>query len=305
MRSDTIARELATQGYSVVPQFLSGTDISPEFIAHLESANKFRDGVIYDIPGTQMAGIQSKVVALIPEVAKELGITINSEVYGYSAIRIQRTEEPASLRKPFTVHSDPKTAPGGVLNWHIDHFSYYVYRDHTNWLICYMPVAKPSRKLANLAIIPKNVVEDLDPDLARRIQGRGAARFRCVESDTIDWFKLRFPNETIQIGDWFAIDDYDDSTMGWKIKLDLERHKVVPELAEKDLLVMRADVIHRTHDAGTDRISIRCDAMPLHAAKINTRLGLLGLTLRYPFMGAKRRYNLKNVIKQGWRLGLG
>jgi hypothetical protein len=167
-------------------------------------------------------------------------------------------------------------------------------------LICYMPVVKPSKELANLAIIPRDILEALDPQLHTRIRGRGAMRFRCVEADTIGWFELRFPAERLQVGDWFAIDDYDDATMGWKIGFDLEQHKVVPELHEGDLLIMRADVIHRTNDAGTDRISIRCDALPLHAAKLNTRLGMLKLTLRYPFMGAKRRYNLKKWLARAW-----
>ena len=240
MQASIIAQDLDTQGYSIVRGFLSGTDISPAFIAHLEAANKFFDGVINDIPGPEMASIQKKIGALIPDVAQELGLTINPDLYGYCAIRIQRTEDPPTLRKPFDVHQDPKIAPGGVLNWHLDHFSYYVHRDHTNWLICYIPVVKSSRKLANLAIVPKNVVEALDPELQGRIRGRGAMRFRCVESDTVEWFKLRFPSEAICIGDWFAIDDYDDSTMGWKINFDLEQHKVVPELDEKDLLIMRA-----------------------------------------------------------------
>ena len=247
-----------------------------------------------------MASIQKKIGALIPGVAQELGLAISPDLYGYCAIRIRRTEDPPTLRIPFNVHQDPKIAPGGVLNWHLDHFSYYLHRDHINWLICYMPVVKPSRKLANLAIIPQNVVEALDPELQRRIRGRGAVRFRRVDSDTVDWFKLRFPDQVITIGDWYAIDDYDDSTMGWKINFDLEQHKVVPELNERDLLIMRADVIHRTNDAGSDRISLRCDALPLHAARVNTRLGLLNLTLRYPFMGAKRRYNLKKWLKHAW-----
>jgi hypothetical protein len=304
VQATAIAQELATRGYCVVGGFLSGTDISPGFIAHLESANKFFDGVITDIPAPEMAGIQKKIAALIPSVARELDLTISPDLYGYSAIRIRRTEDSPTVRKPFNVHQDPKIAPGGVLNWHLDHFSYYLHRDHTNWLICYMPVVKPSSKLANLAIIPKNVVEALDPELQRRIRGRGAMRFRCVEADTIDWFRLRFPSEALNVGDWFAIDDYEDSTMGWKIGFDLEQHKVVPELDEKDLLIMRADIIHRTNDADIDRISIRCDAQPAHAARLRTRLGLINLTLQYPFMGAKRRYNLKKWLQQAWTRAL-
>ena len=180
MQARAIAEELATQGYSVVRGFLSGTDISPALIAHLESAAKFADGVINDIPGPEMTNIKEKIRTLIPDVARELGLAISLDHYGYCAIRIQHSAGPTALRKPFNVHQDPKVAPGGVLNWHLDHFSYYLHRDHTNWLICYIPVVKPSRKLANLAIIPRNVVEALDPKLHACIRGRGAMRFRCV-----------------------------------------------------------------------------------------------------------------------------
>jgi hypothetical protein len=164
-----------------------------------------------------------------------------------------------------------------------------------------MPVIKPSRELANLAVVPADVLERCDPDLAHRIRGRGAMRFRCVEADTADWFALRFPDERIQVGDWFAIDDFSDSTMGWKINADLEQCKVVPQLDELDLLIMRADVIHRTSDAGSDRISIRCDGMPRHARRIESLPGLIKLTASLPFVGRKRRYNLKNWAKDQWR----
>lgn len=303
MQADTIASELATRGYSIVRGFLSSADIPSTLVAYLESADKFHDGVINEIPGPEMAGVQQKIRGLIPDVARELGLEIDPDRFGYCAIRIRKADEPPTLRRPFDLHRDPKIAPGGVLNWHLDHFSYYLHRDHANWLICYMPVAKPYRQLANLAILPYDVLDAHDPALRARTSGRGAMRFRCVETDTLAWFRLRFPTLAPQAGDWFAIDDDDDGTMGWKIDIDLEQHKVVPELEEGDLLIMRADVIHRTNDAGSDRISIRCDALPSNAARLETRWGLLGLTLRYPFMGAKRRYNLTKWLVQRWTKG--
>jgi hypothetical protein len=194
--------------------------------------------------------------------------------------------------------------PGGVLNWHLDHYSYFLYQDHTNWLICYLPIFKPSKELANLAIVPIDVVKQLDPYLHEQISGRGARRFRCVEPDTIEWFEMRFPGQSIKVGDWFAIDDYEDSSPGFKLKIDLEAHKVVPELEVGDLLIMRADVIHRTHDAGSDRISVRCDAIPLNAARLDTWLGLIRMTLQYPFMGAKRKYNIRRWLINEWQMRL-
>lgn len=302
-----IAREIKERGFSLVPGFLSDADVGGDLLGFLAAAPKFADGVINGIPDEKMSGIRARIEALIPEIAVLAGLSISVDRFNYCAIRIQEAHGPAVVRKPFDVHRDPKIAPGGVLNWHLDHFSYYLYGDHHNWLICYMPVIKPSPELANLAIIPSDVLEAGDPELSRCIRGRGAMRFRCVEPDTVDWFAMRFPGQVIQIGDWFAIDDYEDSTMGWKIGINLEQAKVVPRLEEHDLLIMRADVIHRTNDAGSDRISIRCDGMPLHARKVEGLPGLIKLTASLPFIGRKRRYNLRNWVAGQWkrRLGIG
>ena len=297
----TIAHELETRGFSVVPGFLSSEDVGEDLLTFLAIAPKFVDGVINGISDARMSGIRSKIEAFVPEVAGALGLSICNDRFAYSAIRIQQAQGEAALRKPFDIHRDPKVAPGGVLNWHLDHFSYYLYGDHRNWLICYMPVIKPSPDLANLAIIPADVLQFSDPELLRRTQGRGAMRFRQVESDTLEWFEMRFPGQTVAVGDWFAIDDFDDSSMGWKLDIDLEQNKVVPRLEVYDLLIMRADVIHRTNDAGTDRISIRCDAMPWHARKLETLPGLMKLTASLPFVGKKRRYNLRNWVKNEWK----
>lgn len=301
MNAIVIARELETQGYSVVRGFLSHDDVSPELLAFLTNAAKFSDGVINDIPNAEMLSIRRKIESLVPVVAAQLGLSVSHDRFKYCAIRINEAHNPPVLRRPFDMHRDPKVAPGGVLNWHLDHFSYFLYGDHENWLICYMPVMKPSREFTNLAIIPTSTLASVDADLQRRIQGRGAMRFRCVEEDTIEWFKLRFPGQEIKVGDWFAIDDYRDATMGWRINIDLERHKVVPELEQFDLLIMRADVIHRTNDAANNRISLRCDAMPLHSSNLETWAGLLKMTLRFPFLGRKRRYNLRNWLGNEWK----
>jgi hypothetical protein len=149
--------------------------------------------------------------------------------------------------------------------------------------------------------VPRDAVKKYDPNLLTKINGRGAMRLRCVEDYTLDWFIYRFPNYSISVGDWFSIDDFDDKSMGFKIEMDLEEHKVVPELEPFDLLIMRADVIHRTNDAGTDRISIRCDAIPKKATNLNSLVGLMKMSLSYPFMGKKRRYNIKKWLTDQWR----
>lgn len=297
----SIVDDLQTRGFSTVPGFLSGEDVGDELRTFLASAPKFADGVINDIPGEMMSGVRKRIESLVPAVANLMQLSISRNVFQYCAIRIQQSSGEPVLRKPFSLHRDPKIAPGGALNWHLDHFSYYLHGDHKNWLICYMPVVKPSVQLTNLAIIPSDVLEAGDPDLAEQIRGRGAMRFRRVDPDTLEWFAMRFSGAPIAVGDWFAIDDFDDATMGWKIKIDLEQRKVVPMLAEDDLLIMRADVIHRTNDAGCNRISIRCDAIPLHARRFDTLPGLLRLSTSLCFAGEKRRYNLRSWVRSEWK----
>ncbi len=301
MQTREIADDLRHQGYAVLRNFLSAEDIPESLVSYLAGAEKFHDGVVVDIPADAMRLIRSRIENTIPAVAKTMGLAIDPDRFGYCAIRVKENHDTPTLRTPFDQNRDPKTSPGGGLNWHLDHFSYYLFGDHKNWLICYLPVLKPRSDATNLAILPDHVVKQFDPDLHRRIQGRGALRFRCVEADTMAWFKLRFPDEELAVGDWFAIDDMDDSTPGWKIKVDLEQQKVVPQLNTYDLLIMRADVIHRTNDANCDRISVRCDALPAGRRQLDTWRGLIGMTLQYPFMGKKRRYNIGIWLRKQWR----
>lgn len=300
MNVEIVSYQIAHHGFIVINNFIAQTEIHPNLNKYLANANCFSDGVIKSIPNTQMSSIRQRIKGVIPDLANALRLRIALNRFAYCAVRIDKSSSAPELKKPFNLHQDPKASPGGVLNWHLDHYSYYIYQDHINWLICYIPTHKPSRHFANLAIVPTDVVKQHDPYLHQKIKGRGAMRFRSAEADTLEWFEARFPGQPIKIGDWFAIDDYVDASPGFKLNIDLEAHKVVPELEAGDLLIMRADVIHRTNDAGSDRISVRCDAIPLNAPRLDTLLGLMWLSLQYPFMGAKRKYNVGKWLRNEW-----
>ncbi|MBU3633156.1 hypothetical protein [Polynucleobacter sp. AP-Feld-500C-C5] len=295
-KTSIIAKQLQEKGFVVLSNFLDEDDISSDMSVWLEGAPKFKDGVVGSIPTNFMGKIQSKIANLIPGLAQNIGIEIDADIYIYSAIRLNRSQGEPALRLPFHYHLDPKIAPGGVLNWHLDHFSYYLGGDHTNYLICYLPVQKPDIHSCNLAIIPYDILKKLDSCTFMRVQHRGALRFRCVESDTMAWFQMRFPNELVEVGQWYAIDDFYPSP-GWKLDIDIEQHKVVPQLSVGDLLIMRADVIHRTEDAKTDRISIRCDAIPRNARWLYSWFSLFKMGLMLPFEYPKVRYNKKIWLK--------
>jgi len=290
---DELSSQLQEKGFVVFESFLDKSDLSTQMLTHLESAPKFKDGVIGGIPAHFMGAIQSKIASLIPSLAHIIGIQIDAHSYRYSAIRINQAQGVAhQLRVPFDYHRDPKIAPGGMLNWHLDHFSYYLGGDHANYLICYLPIQKLDKFSCNLALIPYNTLKQLDPTTYARIHHRGALRFRCVEQDTKPWFEMRFPDLLIEVGQWYAIDDFYISP-GWKLEIDLEKHKVIPLLSEGDLLIMRADVIHRTEDAKADRISIRCDAIPKNIIRFNSWFSLIKMGLMLPFDLPKVRYNKK------------
>lgn len=292
-----LSEHLLEKGYVVIPNFLSTNDIAPEMLDWLSEAEKFKDGVIQDIPERFIASAKVKIAEVIPSLAKEIGINIHPTRNAYSAIRLNQAQGEATLRIPFDINRDPKISPGGVLNWHLDHYSYYLGGDHTNYLICYLPVKKPDVQNCNVAVVPYDTLKKMDPNTYSKTQHRGALRFRCVESDTKPWFEMRFPNEVIEVGQWYAIDDYYPSP-GWKMTINLENEMVVPKLAEKDLLIMRADVIHRTQNATTDRISIRCDAIPINAKKLSTWLNLAIMYILLPLDYSKVRYNKKNWLKK-------
>ena len=121
----------------------------------------------------------------------------------------------------------------------------------------YLPVLKPRADDSNVAVIPYDLLEQRDARTAERVRGRGSMRFKRVEEETLQHFAAAFPDDKVSVGDMYAIDDYDDCTVGWKLAFDLDEHRIVPHLEAFDLLVMAADLIHRTNDTKSVRVSLR------------------------------------------------
>lgn len=291
-----ISRQLDKKGYFIINNFLNDSDVDQSMISYLKKKEKFVDGVIHGINKKFYLNINNK----IKKISKKLNnkkLDISDKKFCYASIKIKKVKNKKSkLIKPFNVNKDPKVSPGGVLNWHIDHFTYYFHNDHKNYLICYMPILKSDPKYSNVAIVPYDILKKEDLFTYKKIKNRGAARFRKVERDTKPWFDMRFKKDT-KIGDWYALDDYDDETQGWKVNFDLESKKIVPKLNLYDLLIMKADVIHKTNDAKIDRIAIRCDILPKYSFYEQSLLGFFNICIRYFFQTKKSKYNLKRYIK--------
>ncbi len=290
--TENCAQAIEEQGFAVIRKLVDAATFSPEFIEYLNATPKIFDGTIGAFDSPVIDTISSKLQEYLIPIASTLGLAVSTQHFGVCAIRIKKDMAPPRLQRPFSLHKDPKIAPGGALNWHLDHYSYFIHKDHTNWLICYLPVLKPERSISNVSIIPTNVLRERDPYTHEAIKGRGAMRFRKVEVDTLEWFEHRFQSHPgPRIGSWWAVDDYDDSSMGWELRLDLEECKQTPQLDVGDLLIMRADVIHRTEDSLSDRIAIRCDAIPPHAALPAAEIAKR-LQSEINEMGTKRRYSV-------------
>lgn len=291
-----INQDLNKKGFFIIKNFLNKSDISSSFLFHLKKKRKFVDGVIHGINTKYYSSVNEKV----KKIAKNLNnknLNISDKNFCYACIRIKKhNREKPKLIKPFNINKDPKILPGGVLNWHIDHFTYFFHNDHKNYLICYIPILKSDPKKSNVAIVPYDVLKRKDINTYKRIKDRGAVRFRKVEKDTQHWFDMRFNLKT-KINNWYAIDDYTDGSPGWKLNTDLEKIKIVPKLKLYDLLIMKADVIHKTNDAKIDRIAIRCDILPKDSFYEQSLIGFFVICLKYFFQTKKSKYNLKRYIK--------
>ena len=293
---ELIKKNLNKKGFFIVKNFLSSSDLDKKFTNYLYKKEKFVDGVIHGLNTKFYININKKIKK-ISQGLNNKDLNISSNKFCYASIRIKKTTNPkVKLIKPFNTYKDPKVSPGGVLNWHIDHFTYYFHNDHKNYLICYMPILKSDPKYSNVAIVPYDVLKKEDINTFKKIKDRGAVRFRKVEKDTKPWFDLRF-NQPTKINDWYALDDYEDNTQGWKMKIDLEKKKIVPKLNLNDLLIMKADVIHKTNDAKIDRIAIRCDILPKNSFYEQSFMGFFIICLKYFFQTKKAQYNLKRYIR--------
>ena len=281
-------------GFFVVRSFLDINSIEQDDVRELQINDRNHSGAIQQIPVNLRKFLTSLFRPLLTNFRKNLNLHLSSE-FAFCAIRVSKTDENRQLNIPFNYHTDPVVDNSGALNWHLDHYSYYLHKDYRNYLICYIPIVKSDPKLSNVAIVPKSVLRRKDPLSAKRISKRGACRFRQVEEDTIEWFNQRFPTETVQIGDWFAIDDFKDDSPGWKCEIDFEKDKTVPCLNAGDLLIMTADLIHKTNDAAIDRISIRCDLQPASLLRRVHVFWQVFLRLRLLFGSRKAAYNLKKI----------
>ena len=238
------AGELETNGFVVVKGLVNPDDIPHEVIEFIRSAKTNIDGTIWPLPRfPQAAKLEQSLDQTISDVAARLGISATSRG-ATSAIRV--------------------TQGGGGLNWHLDHANYYYTHNAVDHLTCYLPIFKPVTSASNVAILPYTVLRRVDPVTHDRLKGRGAVDLvRMNDERTLARTRKRVMNpSSLAIGDWVILDNYLHGRRSFRLNLDPEEHRVVPQLEVGDFLMFRADVLHRTEDTRTERIALRLDAYP-------------------------------------------
>jgi len=240
------AHELTSNGFVVLKGLANPGDIPREVIEFIRAAKTNIDGTIWPLPRfPQAAKLEQSLNQTIGDVAARLGISATCRG-ATSAIRV--------------------TEGKGGLNWHLDHGHYYYTHNAVDHLICYIPVFKPSISASNVAILPYGVLRRTDPAAYDRLKDRGAVDLvRLNDESALARARKRVINpRSLAIGDWVILDNYHYGRQSFKLNLDPEEHRVVPQLEVGDFLMFRADVLHRTEDTKTERIALRLDAHPTH-----------------------------------------
>jgi hypothetical protein len=149
------------------------------------------------------------------------------------------------------------TGRGIKFGWHQDHESFFAIQNHYDYLNFYIPIQKPRRDRSNLSIIPFDVLEEKSPRTFRKLVRGGAASF------------VRMGDKTLVIL---------DETGSWHVMPgDLDRLAHTPELDPGDLLLLRGDIIHRTQDTETERVSLSFRAASAETLVHRSRLADGGL----------------------------
>jgi hypothetical protein len=126
--------------------------------------------------------------------------------------------------------------------------------------VCYLPVVKANPQDSNLCVVPYTALSPTD--LAGTVE-RGAMHFVKLCEENLPAIQAGGLAATAaDYGKWVAVDDFYDTSAGFVMDTDLEAAKVVPQLEPFDLLLVRADVVHRTADNNVYRVSLRFDLGP-------------------------------------------
>jgi hypothetical protein len=139
-------------------------------------------------------------------------------------------------------------------------------QDPVDYLNLYMPVAKPVVEKTNLSVVPFDVLRARAPTAFAQLKDRRGLVFE------------RRDTTCSGTTEYSATDTRDGRTES--IEVDFDQLAVTPHLAAGDLMMLRADTIHRTQDADTDRVAISVRTVNAHAVLRRSELLTQGALVR-------------------------
>lgn len=125
--------------------------------------------------------------------------------------------------------------------WHQDHENQYVFQQSLNHLNFYIPIIKPDPAKSGLSIVPMDKLEQRIGLTVNNFIGSAAKKF------------------FVHNGVTFVQDD--ETGERYDIPVDIDSIAVTPNLSPGDLFLIRGDVIHKTQDCDTRRVSISIRAI--------------------------------------------
>jgi len=135
--------------------------------------------------------------------------------------------------------------------WHQDHEPWAVYQNNQNHLNFHLVLQKETPNQSGLGLIPLDVISQYTSELEHSVS-KGAMSFQSHDDYTDVWD--------------------DELGIHFKIQVGLDSIGVYPELLPGDLLLFRGDVIHRTQDNNTKRISLAVRAFNSDTVILKSRL---------------------------------
>ena len=209
---------METSGFLVIPNFLDGDEIN--LLTKIIDSSRSSTTNSYQNKNYKTFGITSRYITQkINQLIQQIQSTTNIQV---------NVTSPGCSVLDNTLIKFP---------WHQDHEPYYMFQDLYNSLNFWIPVIKPDSKKSGLSLIPFDKLLTRLPNITNdRILGKGATRFIPEENTTV-------------------MND-DESGQTIVLPINIESMMQSPELFPGDLLILRGDIIHRTQDNLTERVSI-------------------------------------------------
>jgi len=198
----------------------------------------------------QMPSVVEKVVKLLEEMGRETHINIT---------------DPKLEEMFFTTNASDR-AGSLMFGWHQDVENFFYWQDLHNYADFYIFLDKPLRNEAGVSLVPWDAMRAKSPEL---YELTWATRTAMVFSPTPD-------------GTTYAIDMMTDRPR--RLGFHLDQVACAPDVGPGDLLVFGGDVVHKTQEHNSHRISLNLNA--------HTQASVAGyVTVAELLRGAGTKYN--------------